>query len=874
MNPSLSFSIRKHMIILIVVMTVVPLGIILYSAFRQQNYTVHEERLVAERLADEISNDQEVLLSGTEQLLITLSHLPAIRKHDTEETNHLLAELIKQSPQIANILMIDPTGRTWASALPARGTIDVSDRRYFKNAMATGQLSSGEFVIGRVLNKPVLNFGYPIKNAAGHITNIAMVALSLEKYHQLLKMKKMPPRTSLVLTDHRGIILFDATAQQFIGRQDNNRIFQRMTEGPDMGTFEAVGITGIRRYFAYQKVRLSGEEKPYMYVRTGIPVETVAKRIRSELLLHVGVMTTVMIMAIVLAAYISKRGLIDKVVALRNATQRVAQGDLTVRVSEHVSGGELGELGCAFDEMARQLAEDITERQRAEQALRDSERRFADLVKFLPDAMFALDRNGIVIAWNREMEVMSGLSAADIVGRDCREVGRALHGEPREVLANFILSRDEDLLRRYYPSVKFDGDHVFTEDHPMKTGNRWIWAIAGPLFDSSGNVAGAIEVVRDVTDRKMIEEELRRSEIRYRRLFQDSHAVMLLLDSKTGCIVDANPAASSYYGYSINELRGKPISMINTLSPEKIAQELVLARKEGRRHFFFEHRLASGQVHPVEVFSGPIEIDGKPLLFSIVHDITKRREAEEKLQAMNTELEQRVLERTTQLEEANRELESFSYSVSHDLQAPLRHMTAYSRILLDDFQDKLDADAVGYLDRIVQNGAKMESLIDALLQLSRAGRTDMTISTVNLTVLANEMINELRLEDLERTVRVTIAEGLTTRGDPVLLRSVLENVLRNAWKYTRQTDEAIIEVGAEEKNGSTIFFVRDNGIGFDMAYADKIFDAFQRLHTDEDFRGSGIGLATVKRIINRHGGDIWVQAEKGKGTTVYFTIGC
>ncbi|MBT1075911.1 PAS domain S-box protein [Geobacter grbiciae] len=861
------------MIILIVVMTVVPLGIILYSAFRQQNYTVNEERLVAERLADEISNHQEVLLSGAEQLLITLSHLPAIRKHDAEETNHLLAELIKQNPQISNILVIDPNGQNWASALPTRGAINVSDRRYFRNAMATGQLSSGEFIIGRILNKPALNFGYPIKDASGRITNIAMVALSLEKYHQLLNMKKMPPRTSLVLTDHRGIILFDAGARQNIGRQDKDDIFRRMAEGPDAGTFEAVGITGIRRYFAYQKVRLSNEEKPYMYVRTGIPVETVARRIRSELLLHVGVMTTVMIMAIVLAAYISKRGLIDKVTALRNATQKLSQGDLTVRVSEHVSGGELGELGCAFDDMARKLAEDSAERQRTEQALRDSERRFADLVKFLPDAMFALDRNGIVIAWNREMEAISGLPAADIVGRDSTEVGKALHGEPRGVLANFILSRDEDLLRRHYPVVKFDGDHVVTEDHPMKTGTRWVWAIARPMFDASGNVVGAIEVVRDVTDRKKIEEELRRSEIRYRRLFQGSHAVMLLLDPKSICIVDANPAAAAYYGYPIDELRGMSMSTINTLSPEKIAEEMALARSEGRKHFCFAHRLANGEVHPVEVFSGPIEIDGKQLLFSIVHDITKRREAEEKLRVMNEELERRVLERTAQLEAANRELESFSYSVSHDLQAPLRHMTGYSRILLDELHEKLDDDAVGYLERIAQAGVKMGSLIDALLQLSRVSRTEMNVCDVNLTTLAHEVVNDLQQEAPERAIRVSIADGLEAKGDPALLRSVLENLLGNAWKYTRHTDEAEIELGTEEKDGATVFFVRDNGVGFDMIYANKLFGAFQRLHSEAEFKGTGIGLATVKRIISRHGGDIWMHAEKGRGATVYFTVG-
>lgn len=853
-------------------MTIVPLGISLYSASRQHNYAVHEECLVAERLADELSNHQKILLSGAEQLLLTLSHIPAIRRHDKEATTELISSLIKQNPQISNIAMVDRAGQIWASALPLFRPTNVSDRRYFKNALATGKLSSGEFIIGRILNKPILNFGYPIKDSRGDITDIAIISLSLEKYNQLLKMKKMPPYTSLVLTDHGGTILFDAGDPQYIGRRDKEEIFRRMAQGAERGTFEGVGITGIRRYFAYQQVRLGNEDTPYMYVRTGIPVETVTNKIRSELMVRGGVMLASMFFAIAVAAYISKKGLIDKVAELQNATRRVAGGDLTYRVAEHVSGGELGELGCAFDEMARRLSEDKKERQRAEQALRDSERRFADLVTFLPDAMFALDRNGTVIAWNRKMEMMTGVPATDMIGRSRYDVGMSLHGEARDVLAGFILSRDEDAARRLYPSIKFDNDYVFTEAHPTTDNNRWVWAIAGPLFDSSGAITGAIEIVRDVTDRKNIEDELRRSEIRYRRLFQGSHAVMLLIDPKTACIVDANPAAAAYYGYSVSTLRGMPMDRINTLSPQKIATEMRRARSEGHGHFFFQHRLASGEVHPVEAFSGSIEIDGKQLLFSIIHDITERREAEEKLRAINEELEQRVGERTAQLEAANRELESFSYSVSHDLQAPLRHMTGYSRILLEEYRDTLDNEAAGYLDRIARAAAKMGSLIDALLQLSRVSRREMTICTINMTALAQEVINDLRQVERERSVQATIAEGLMAKGDPVLLRSVLENLLGNAWKYTRRTEKAEIDVGSEGINGTTTFYVRDNGVGFDMAYAGKIFGAFQRLHSDAEFEGTGIGLATVKRIINRHGGDIWAESELGKGTTVYFTL--
>jgi len=255
-------------------------------------------------------------------------------------------------------------------------------------------------------------------------------------------------------------------------------------------------------------------------------------------------------------------------------------------------------------------------------------------------------------------------------------------------------------------------------------------------------------------------------------------------------------------------------------------------------------------------------------------DITELKRAEERARQLNTELEQRVRDRTAELEASTRELDAFAYSVSHDLRAPLRAVAGFSEVLLEDYADRLDKDGREYLNRVLAATDRMGGLIDDLLDLSRAARVELARSPVNLSQLSEHVVAELRAAepDGERSVEIRVEPDLKAFGDPALLRLVLQNLIGNAWKFTAKKPDARIEIGSAAGDGEQVFFVRDNGAGFDMRYLDKLFVPFQRVHSFDEFSGSGIGLAIVWRIIARHGGRVWAEGEPGAGAAFHFTL--
>ncbi len=496
---------------------------------------------------------------------------------------------------------------------------------------------------------------------------------------------------------------------------------------------------------------------------------------------------------------------------------------------------------------------------------------------------------GVVVANERgELQLMNP-AAKQLLGH-----GLSL-GEPVDRLEHFELYRGDQTtlvplselpLARAIRNEPCDNVELFVRNQQIPDG-RWLSITARPLKDQPGATRGGVAVMADITARKHAEAALRESQLLYLSLVEQMPAGIYRKD-REGRFVYVSPwfcqlkgvSPEFYLGQTVDEVAvveatqlGQPESSVEKPAPETLHHERIV-QTGVRIELEEEYVDSAGRKQFVHVVKIPVRNSEGLIVGSqgILFDITARIQAEEEVHRLNATLEQRVRERTQELEVANRELEAFAYSVSHDLRAPLRHVDGYVELLLSNCGSDLSEQGHRYLDTIANSAHKMGDLIDDLLHFSRTSRTRMSLTTLNMSEAVQGALDDLKDSYADRSIEWVIGDMLPVQGDFSLIRQVWINLLGNALKYTRQRETARIQVSSWEENGETVFSVADNGAGFDMRYVDDIFGVFKRLHSAEEFEGTGIGLAIVHRIVTRHGGRIWAEGEIDKGATFYFAL--
>jgi PAS domain S-box-containing protein len=539
---------------------------------------------------------------------------------------------------------------------------------------------------------------------------------------------------------------------------------------------------------------------------------------------------------------------------------------------------------------ASKIARDITARKQAEEVLRESEERFHAMLDGIPQLAWTAEPDGYIFWYNQRWYDYTGTTREQTKGWDWQNV------HDPEFLPK-VLERWKVAIAEGTP---------FEMEFPLRAGDgsfSMFLTRVLPLKDANGHVLRWFGTNTDIGERKLAEVQLagqaqelirRAEELATSRVALETQTLMLqsVLDSMgEGLIAADQDGHFLIWNDSANKLMGRKASNLPTeqwtpyykvflpdeitpYPPDRLPLVRALHGESVQVELMVEHPDRANRVC-LEVTARPLKDSQGNLRggVAVLRDITERKTAEREVQALNQTLETRVIERTAELKVANKELEAFTYSVSHDLRAPIRHISGFAKILVEKFRSSLPAEAHEHLQLIVQAAHRMGQMVDEMLKLARLGRQALTVKVTGLSSLVGDVITLLAPETEGRQVEWKIGQLPFVECDPILMPQVFQNLISNALKYSRPRSPAVIEIGQTEREGEKVIFVKDNGVGFDMEYSDKLFGVFQRLHVAEEFEGNGIGLATVERIIKKHGGRVWVEAELDRGATFYFTLG-
>lgn len=891
-------------------------GLLVWFTLAEREVALRDARSTTASLARALEEHVSRSLSNADLMLRGLEEWLEERGGPVRiAPNELHTELVRRAARMPDVRALFVYGadltKTANSLQPVATRIDGGDREYIA---VHRDAAAPRLFVARTISSPVVPraFSIPVtirlETPGGQLAGVAGAALNFDYFAAFYRSLGLRPDASVSLLRSDGSVLFRFPVEQFqLGESmSETALFARGLTHQDTGTIEmqypgeaqtrivsyryheelplvftvsrgkdavlanwrqnllprgllfvlvlALGGVLVALLLMQVKTRLAAEQRFGAFFQRS-PLAAVIARLTDGRFIEVNDAWLRMFGYArdqVIGATAIELGIVsaDERTSLR---RRVEEGgatvtDLRLRRSSgamvdtraHFVALELEGVRCILG-----LIEDITERKRGEAQLAGffHSSPAAHAISRFPDGMHV----EVNEAWLRTM----GYSREEVIGRTAMELGLWANPEERTRWVSEVMKTGRLLA---YPTR-----------HRRKDGAVRDILLSAEVVEMEGGPHFFISIV-DVTAEQLAQ----RATEELAKFFRSSPAAHVIVRADTGVHVEVNDAWMRTFGYAREEVIGRSALELGMWPEpeqrERLWQEIAAAGRVDR--FAARIRCKNGNVLDVRLSVETIEIGGVRHILISTEDVTAEMRAQAEIQRLNATLEQRVRDRTTELEAANRELESFSYSVSHDMRAPIRAILGFTEILRAEHAGRLGGDAQRLLDRVTRAAAHMGQLIDALLELSRLMRRPLAREPIDLTRVAQTIFDELRERAPERSVAAIVAPGLDAFADPVLIRSVLENLIDNAWKYTSRTAAGRIEVGRTDG----AFYVRDNGAGFDMGYVDRLFRPFERLHRAEEFPGTGVGLATVERIVRRHGGRVWAEGAPGKGATFYFTL--